>query len=150
MEAEWVNRGGKNDQLDAQVDNEVRAERAWYQPEIQSLRQAAMAVPPSAPPPPPGGPPGGQSGNGAGEGVRDAHKVDAPSLGTIGSMSMPAAREYSVWKDKVQLYLDMTQYPQVVALSKPLMKMAGRVAEYVLLTYPLVQRHREDAVAELR
>ena len=42
----------------------------------------------------------------------------------------------------------MSGFTQVFPLGNLLTKMSGRVAEYVLLTFPVEQRCREDAVAE--
>ena len=73
-------------------------------------------------------------------------KEEVPSLGTAGATSLPSPREYIVWKEKVKLFLELTQCTHAYAVSKLLLKMAGRVAEYVLLTFPAPLRVREDAV----
>ena len=62
---------------------------------------------------------------------------------------MPTARDYIVWKEKVSLYLDITGYEQTVVLGKLLLKMQGRVAEFVLLTFTGNKRRQPNCVHEL-
>jgi hypothetical protein len=177
MEHEWANREKDNEQVDEQIDNAWDQARAWYQQEIQAskdviqqLQQAMSAHVPPVPAPPSGGyvhysgppaggpggayPPGGPP-DGSGPGAfrrdqqRDAHKVDVPSLGSSSALTMPTARDYIVWKEKVSLYLDITGYEQTVVLGKLLLKMQGRVAEFVLLTFTGDKRRQPNCVHEL-
>ena len=62
---------------------------------------------------------------------------------------MPTARDYIVWKEEVSLCLDITGYKQPMVLGKLLLKMQGRVAEFVLLTFAGNKRKRPDCVFEL-
>ena len=106
MEAEWAQREAMVDGEDAQLDGEWEeerqrmhaereAERAWYQGEIHRLRLQQPS--PGSPASPPGGP-GGPGGPGPGSypfvdpRLRDAHKVEVPSLGSTTSGVMPTTR----------------------------------------------------------
>jgi hypothetical protein len=147
MEAEWAQReamvDGEDAQLDVEWEEERRrmhaereAERAWYQGEIHRLRHQHPS--PGFPAGPPGGP-GGPGGPGPGSypfadpRLRDAHKVEVPSLGSTTSGAMPTTREYLIYKEKLGLYLEMTGFSQPFAIGRILLKLHGRVAEYVLL-----------------
>ena len=59
---------------------------------------------------------------------------------------MPAIREYLVYKKKVELWLALTGYAHRYALQRLLLKLGGRVAEYIMLTLTPPDRDREDAV----
>ena len=145
MEAEWAQReamvDGEDAQLDVEWEEERRrmhaereAERAWYQGEIHRLRHQHPS--PGSPAGPPGGP-GGPGGPGPGSypfadpRLRDAHKVEVPSLGSTTSGAMPTPREYLIYKEKLGLYLEMTGFSQPFAIGRILLKLHGRVAEYV-------------------
>ena len=99
-------------------------------------------LPPPFPPAPPAGP-GGPAHHGGGP---QAHREEVPTLGDKTSTTMPAIREYLVYKKKVELWLAVTGYAHRYALQRLLLKLGGRVAEYIMLTLTPPDRDREDGV----
>ena len=109
---------------------------------VQLQQQPHYALPdgpggrggPPLPPPFPPAPPGGTGGPAHHGGGPQAHREEVPTLGEKTSVIMATIREYLVYKKKVELWPVLTGYTHRYALQRLLLKLGGRVAEYVMLT----------------
>ena len=131
---------------------EMQARLQMQHVQLQQQPHNALPVDPGGPgepplrPPYPPAPPGGPEGPAPHGGGPQAHREEVPSLGEKSSVTMPSIRDYLVYKKKVELWLVLTGYTHRYGLQRLLLKLNGRVAEYVVLTLPPPERDREDAI----
>ena len=116
-----------------QADMQARLQMMDVQLQQQPAGPGGPGLPPFPPPYPPA-PPGGPDGPPLHGGGPQAHREEVPSLGDKASVAMPSIRDYLVYKKKVELWLVLTGYTHRLGLQRLLLKLYGRVAEYVMLT----------------